>query len=568
MRNESEQEDKKLQVLNGVELKRIITAAAQVLDDHKEEVNALNVFPVPDGDTGTNMALTLKAAVRDLDNLETDNVSKVASTIARGSLMGARGNSGVILSQYFRGFSDGLANLQTANGPQLAQAFNQAAKTTYKAVMKPVEGTMLTVGRAVAEACMEAVQNEELSPVEVWGIGVEAGAKALANTPNILPVLKEAGVVDAGGKGLLLALEGAYKALIGELDLKTVTEKPAAAVVQPQEGITRIDGVLVNKYCTEFIIKGSNLKVEEIKKTLEPQGESMLVVGDELVVKVHIHTDHPGKVLEYCSQLGDLTEIAIDNMKLQNETITETEDNHSSNVVSFPLNKVNSAANAQSEPKPIGIVAVVPGDGLTEIFTSLGVDYIIHGGQTMNPSTEEIVRAVEEINAETVIILPNNKNVIFSANQAKELCEKRVEVIPTKTIPQGIAAMVGFAEHCDAEENLESMEAEIANVRSGEITFAVRSTKAGELDIEEQDYIGLAEGKIVTAGRSLTAVGLELLEKLVDDDSSLISIYVGNDQDMQAAEEFKAEVEAKFDFCEVELYHGGQPLYYYIMSVE
>ncbi len=566
MRNESEREDKKLQVLNGLDLKRIITVAAQVLDDAKEEVNALNVFPVPDGDTGTNMALTLKSAIRDLDNLDTENISKVAATIARGSLMGARGNSGVILSQYFRGFSDGLANLQTANGPQLARAFDLAAKTTYKAVMKPVEGTMLTVGRAVAEACMKAVEKEDLSPEEVWRIGIEAGAAALNNTPNILPVLKEAGVVDAGGKGLLLALEGAYKALIGEIDL--TAEKPAETVGPVQEGITRIAGVLKNKYCTEFLIKGSNLNADQIRQAIESKGDSVLVVGDEQVVKVHIHTDHPGQVLEYCGQLGDLTEIAIDNMKLQNEMITDDKLQQNNNVVSFPLNKVNQTATHNGETKPIGIVAVVPGDGLSEIFTSLGVDYVIHGGQTMNPSTEEIVHAVEQINAEAVIILPNNKNVIFSAQQAKDLCAKRVEVVATRTIPQGIAAMVGFAEHLSLDENLAAMEQELENVRSGEITFAVRSTKAGEIDIEEQDYIGLAEGKIVTAGRSLTAVGLELLDNLVDEDSSLISIYVGDNQDMQAAEEFKALVEEKFDFCKVELYHGGQPLYFYIMSVE
>lgn len=564
MRNESEQEDIKVDVLNGIEFKRIITAAAQVLAESKEQINALNVFPVPDGDTGTNMALTLQSALRELDNLETESISKVAQAIARGSLMGARGNSGVILSQYFRGFSDGLGKLKAANGRQLAKAFDQASKRTYKAVMKPVEGTMLTVGRVIAEACSAACENEELSPVEVWKVAVQAGTKALENTPNILPVLKQAGVVDAGGKGLLVALEGAYKALVGEID---VSDRPAPVQEQIQEGITRIEGVLVNKYCTEFLIKGERLDVDQIRSQLEPKGESLLVVGDQQVVKIHIHTDHPGQVLEYCTGIGDLTDIKIDNMQFQNEMITDEPEMQNHNGLSNSNNTIISR-NSSTEKKPIGVVAVVPGNGLAEIFTSLGVDVALYGGQTMNPSTEELVRAVEDVNADAVIILPNNKNVIFSAQQVKEFIDKRVEVIATTTVPQGVAAMVGFAEHLDLEANLQAMEEEVANVRSGEITFAVRSTKAGELSIEEQDYIGLADGNIVAAGQSLTDVGLTLLDNLVDDDSSLISIYYGDDLDPEAAELFKQEVANRFGHCEVELYQGGQPLYFYIISVE
>ncbi|HHX01804.1 MAG TPA: DAK2 domain-containing protein [Firmicutes bacterium] len=553
-----------MDVLNGIEFKRIITAAAQVLAESKEQINALNVFPVPDGDTGTNMALTLQSALRELDNLETESISKVAQAIARGSLMGARGNSGVILSQYFRGFSDGLGKLKAANGRQLAKAFDQASKRTYKAVMKPVEGTMLTVGRVIAEACSAACENEELSPVEVWKVAVQAGTKALENTPNILPVLKQAGVVDAGGKGLLVALEGAYKALVGEID---VSDRPAPVQEQIQEGITRIEGVLVNKYCTEFLIKGERLDVDQIRSQLEPKGESLLVVGDQQVVKIHIHTDHPGQVLEYCTGIGDLTDIKIDNMQFQNEMITDEPEMQNHNGLSNSNNTIISR-NSSTEKKPIGVVAVVPGNGLAEIFTSLGVDVALYGGQTMNPSTEELVRAVEDVNADAVIILPNNKNVIFSAQQVKEFIDKRVEVIATTTVPQGVAAMVGFAEHLDLEANLQAMEEEVANVRSGEITFAVRSTKAGELSIEEQDYIGLADGKIVAAGQSLTDVGLTLLDNLVDDDSSLISIYYGDDLDPEAAELFKQEVANRFGHCEVELYQGGQPLYFYIISVE
>ena len=560
MPNDSWWEEGKLQVITGADLKKMFSVAAQVLSDQKDRVNALNVFPVPDGDTGTNMALTLKSAIRELDNLKSDDISKVAAAIARGSLMGARGNSGVILSQFFRGLSDGLAKLKTANGKELAFAFQQASKTTYKAVMKPVEGTMLTVGRAIAEASIKAVEQQELRPDQVWEIGLNAGKTALANTPNILPVLKEAGVVDAGGEGLIVALEGAYRCLIGEIDY-TLDE----IVVQDginQEVISRIKGELKNKYCTEFIIKGNNLDVNQIRKKLEPKGDSLLVVGESDLIKIHIHTDGPGQILDICTKLGDLTDIKIDNMQLQNETISQA----AGNIVTFPTDKI--ANTPVDEPKEIGIVAVVPGQGLAEIFLSLGVDKIIPGGQTMNPSTEELIQAVEEVNADSVIILPNNKNVIFSAEQVKEFVDKKVEVIRCKTIPQGIAALIGFGNHMDFEQNVNAMKEGMEHIYSGEITYAVRSTKAGELNIEEQDFIGLADGKIVAAGQSLNQVGMQVLASLVKESSSLISIYFGDNIITDEAEAFSTLVKEKYKECEVELYSGGQPLYYYILSVE
>lgn len=549
-----------MQVLTGIDLKRIITVAAQYLNESKDKVDALNVFPVPDGDTGTNMALTLSTAIRELDNLADDKISTVASAIARGSLMGARGNSGVILSQFFRGFSDGLANLTEATGRQLAEAFDMASQTTYKAVMKPVEGTMLTVGRELAAACLEATAEQELTPIEVWALAVEAGRKSLANTPNILPILKQAGVVDAGGEGLMVVFEGAFKALKGEI-IEVSPVQIVTSATPVKEGISRIEGDLVNKYCTEFIIKGSNLDQEEIRATLQPLGESMLVVGDSDVVKVHIHTDRPGKVLDYCTGLGNVTEIAIDNMLLQNESITENE-----NVLVFP--NAPTVPPVPAEKKPIGLVAVVPGAGLAEIFMSLGVDKIVTGGQTMNPSTEELVNAVEEVNADAVIILPNNKNVIFAAQQVKELVDRPVEVVPTRSVPQGIGALMGFGLHLDLEENLAAMESAMEEVKTGEVTYAVRSTKAGDLEIEEHDIIGLAEGKIAVAGKSVNEVALMLLEELADEDSSVISIYVGDNQDLADAEEFRATVEESFPDCDVEMHKGDQPLYYYIMSVE
>lgn len=549
-----------MQVITGSDLRKIFSVAAQVLSDQKEKINALNVFPVPDGDTGTNMALTLKSAIRELDNLKSDDISKVAAAIARGSLMGARGNSGVILSQFFRGFSEGLAKLKTANGKELAFAFQQASKTTYKAVMKPVEGTMLTVGRAFAEAGVKAVDEKELRPDQVWEIGLNAGKIALANTPNILPVLKEAGVVDAGGEGLIVALEGAYRCLVGEVDY--TLEEPVVQDGIDHEVISRIKGDLENKYCTEFLIKGINLDVNQIRKTLDAKGDSLLVVGESDLIKVHIHTDRPGQILDICTKLGDLTDIKIDNMQLQNETVSEA----LGNIVAFPMGKIVNAT--ADEPKEIGIVAVVPGQGLAEIFLSLGVDKIIPGGQTMNPSTEELIRAVEEVNAKSVIILPNNKNVIFSAEQAKEFVEKKVEVIRCKTVPQGIAALIGFANHMDFEQNIKAMKEGMKHIHSGEITYAVRSTKAGELNIEEQDFIGLADGKIVAAGQSLTQVGMQVLSSLVNEDSSLISIYFGDNIMTDEAEAFYTLVQEEYTNCEVELYCGGQPLYYYILSVE
>lgn len=548
-----------MQVLTGTDLKNLITVAAQCLNEAKERVDALNVFPVPDGDTGTNMALTLTTAIRELDNVPGDKISKVAASIARGSLMGARGNSGVILSQYFRGFSDGLANLSQATGKDLANAFAMASQTTYKAVMKPVEGTMLTVGKDIANACLEATEEEELTPLQVWEIAVKAGRKSLANTPNILPVLKQAGVVDAGGEGLMVVFEGAFRALNGEVvDISEFQVSTSPTPVSIGEGITKIEGELINKYCTEFIIRGSNLDLDKIRLKLEPQGDSMLVVGDSDLVKVHIHTDHPGKVLDFCTGLGNVLEIDIDNMLLQNEA-------HSDKVVAFPG---NHPSEIQAEEKPIGLVAVVPGQGLADIFTSLGVDTVITGGQTMNPSTEELVKAVEEINAPSVVILPNNKNVIFASQQVKELVDKEVEVIPTRSVPQGISALLGFDLHQELNENLSAMESCMVEVKTGEVTYAVRSTKAGDLQIEEQDIIGLAEGKIAVAGKSVNQVAFKLLEKLVDSDSSVISIYVGDNQDMAEAEEFRNTVEEKFSGCDVELYLGDQPLYYYIMSVE
>lgn len=546
-----------MEVITGSVLKNMLLHAGALLAQQKDMVNSLNVFPVPDGDTGTNMSLTLNAALKEIEKVEPDNIGQLVSALARGSLMGARGNSGVILSQYFRGFAEGLADVTTeATAEDLARALRKSSETTYRAVMKPVEGTMLTVGREAAAAAAAAAE-EGATAQQVLYAAYQAAAQAVQDSPKHLPVLKEAGVVDAGGQGLLCIFEGFVHGIEGKpLEYSALDVQPTA-VVEKQEGITRIEGELVNKYCTEFLILGTKLDPDYVRSSLEPKGESMLVVGDERVVKVHIHTDHPGEVLEFCGALGNLTDIKIDNMQLQNEKYTE-EHQHDFGSMSAP----------QGERKNIGLVAVVPGKGLADIFMSLGVDVIVPGGQTMNPSTEDLLRAVESVNADAVIILPNNKNVIFSANQVRELSDKPIGVVATRSIPQGITALMYYEPEASLEHNLEAMEEHKSEVKTGEVTYAVRATVAGDLQIEERDIIGLVEGKIAVVGQSTADVTRRLVESMVDEDSSVISIYYGEDQDAAEAEAFYEELCEQYADCEIEIYSGGQPLYYYIVSVE
>jgi len=557
-----------LDVITGLNLKNMLLAAAHRLEQQKDMVNALNVFPVPDGDTGTNMSLTLHVAVRELDRAKNEEVQHVASLLSRGSLMGARGNSGVILSQFFRGFSDGLNGVKDgATGEDMARAFQTASQTTYRAVMKPVEGTMLTVARVTGETAEKAAQ-DGANAEQVVRAALRGAKEALADTPNILPVLKEAGVVDAGGQGMVCIFEGFVAGLTA-----TAEELEQLLMQQDGEKITEIDftklsgEVLENKYCTEFIIIGEGINVDTVRSELETKGDSMIVVGDGDVVKVHIHTDNPGEVLQYCGELGNLTEIAIDNMFLQNQKFSDHEETHHLDFAEKG-SPVSSSVNHVGEPKSIGVVAVVPSEGLAEIFTSLGVDFIVPGGQTMNPSTEDLVKAVNSVNAETVIILPNNKNVIFSAEQVKELSDKAVGVVPTRSAPQGISALMYFVPDDSIEDNLTAMEASMGQVKTGEVTFAVRSTVAGELQIEEHDIIGLSEGKITVVGQDSNGVALELLESMVDDESSVISVYYGADQEQEEAEALSNQLEELYPDFEVEVYSGGQPLYYYIVSVE
>lgn len=558
-----------MDVINGVILKNMLLIAARNLDQQKDMVNALNVFPVPDGDTGTNMALTLNAAVKELERAETNEIGRLTTLLARGSLMGARGNSGVILSQFFRGFSEGLVQVKKeATSEDLARAFVSASQTTYRAVMKPVEGTMLTVARVAAEAAEEAAE-AGLDVEGVLNAALRGAQESLADTPNILPVLKEAGVVDAGGQGLLCIFEGFVAGLTtSPEDMEEILAEQRIPVKESVE-LPRLDGaVMVNKYCTEFIILGEGIDPEKVRQELEPQGESLIVVGDDQVTKVHIHTDQPGEVLQYCCGLGNVTEIAIDNMMLQNQDFANHNENHRLDYSGNTPLSMPVVALPNGDPKGVGIVAVVAGDGLADIFRSLGVDHVVTGGQTMNPSTEDLVTAVNSVNAESVIILPNNKNVIFSAQQVKELVDKKIGVVPTRSAPQGISALMYFVDSDSLEENVTAMEGSMREVKTGEVTYAVRSTVAGDLQIEERDIIGLSEGKIAVVGSSPDEVAADLLRTMVDEDSSVISIYYGADHPSEAAEALRDALLEEYPDYEVEVYLGGQPLYYYIVSVE
>lgn len=559
--------------ITGRDFRLMLYAAANRLSQQKQYIDSLNVFPVPDGDTGTNMSSTILSAVKEVQRSHSDSVADLASAAAKGSLMGARGNSGVILSQFFRGFADGCAGHSELGPKELTKAVQSATDTTYKAVMKPVEGTMLTVGRFAAEEAKKAVE----SGANVWEVAeaVFRGAqKGLKKTPELLPVLKQAGVVDAGGQGLVTILEGALSVVRGE-DVSELLDDASEDLMGLEEpskvgGIIRVED-LQYKYCTEFIVRGKNLSPESIKTHIAGWGDSMLVVGDREAVKVHIHTNDPGQVLSYCGRLGDMVEIGIHNMAEQNrQAVEEREAKQRQSMEEFSRTKVADSPTQQAAPveKAIGMVAVCVGKGMADIFTSLGVDRVVVGGKTMNPSTEDLVGAISAVPAKCVILLPNNKNVLFAANQAAEISHKEVLVIPTRTIPQGIGAAMAFDPEASVEDNRSRMQEAALMVSTGEVTYAVRSTKAGELDINEKDIIGLVEGEIKVAGKSAEQVGLEVVQHLLDDDKEVITVYYGEEIPAEQAEKFGERLEESYPDLEVEVHYGGQPLYYYVFGVE
>lgn len=547
-------------------LAKMFLAGANNLEAKKEWINELNVFPVPDGDTGTNMSMTILAAAKEVSGLEKKDMKSVAKAISSGSLRGARGNSGVILSQLFRGFTKVIANYDHLDTVVLAEACDKAVETAYKAVMKPKEGTILTVARGAADKAIDMV--EETDDLEVFIKAViDEAERVLKKTPDMLPVLKQAGVVDSGGQGLVVVLQGAYDALMGkEIDYSSFEG------AQTSGGITKIsaetEAEIKFGYCTEFIIVlNKPLSDEEVttyKAFLTSIGDSIVVVADDEIVKTHVHTNDPGLAIQEALKHGSLSKIKIDNMR----------EEHQERLIKDAQKVAAEQAQTEAEAVPaelkeMGFISVSAGAGLSEIFSGLGVDVIIEGGQTMNPSTDDILHAIEKVPAKNIFVLPNNKNIILAANQAAQLSEeKKIYVVPTKTIPQGISALINFIPEQSAEENAARMTEELCNVKSGQITYAVRDTVIDDKEIKENDYMGIGDDGILAVGADMEQTLLEMVEKLVDEESGIISLYYGEDVSEEDAQSLADQLQEKYEDLEVEVNDGGQPIYYYILSVE
>lgn len=538
----------------------MIISAANNLDNNKIFVDKLNVFPVPDGDTGTNMSLTFSAAAQEIKKFVTPAIGEVAKALATASLRGARGNSGVILSQFCRGLSKGLEGRQIANAKEVAAAMKLGIDTAYKAVMRPTEGTILTVAREGADAAVTFAEREE-DIVELLSTALTASKAALDNTPELLPVLKEAGVVDAGGAGLVKILEGAFHALsTGNLvALKEAVTQTTSATSTAQAAID-VENIKF-AYCTEFIIdkKSPSVDAKRFSEIIDSKGDCKLVIDDDEIVKVHIHTNHPGFVLEEAVKLGSLSRIKIDNMKLQHTSILEAENTPAPSAAVEPVPR---------EHKKYGFVSIVAGSGLADIFRDYGVDEVIEGGQTMNPSTDDILSAAEKINADCIFVLPNNKNIILAANQAKELCGRNIVVIPTTGVPQAVTAMMNFDADESAEVNENNMNSAARGVKIANVTYAVRDTEADGKTIKEGDILGITGGKIEKVGTNAEQVCEDLTELLTDDESEFITVYYGSDAEKEKATELAERLESKYEDAEVLLKCGGQPLYYYVVAVE
>lgn len=535
----------------------MIISASNHLNNNKTQVDRLNVFPVPDGDTGTNMSLTLSFAVEEIKKYVTGSIGEVAQMLSNASLRGARGNSGVILSQFCRGIAQQLKGKDTANAKELAAALERGVQAAYKAVMHPTEGTMLTVARESAQAAVKSAEVNEDIKIVMGDMIAEAKA-SLARTPELLPVLKESGVVDSGGAGLVVILEGAYHALnTGKLiELEEVISSIASAPTLPISS----DSIKFT-YCTEFIIdkKSPDVNVKRFSDIVDSKGDSKLVIDDDNIVKVHIHTNNPGFVIEEAIKLGELSKIKIDNMKLQHDTIL-------SDQAAQPSENPSPAPPADN--KKYGFIAVATGEGLTKLFKDFGVDETIEGGQSMNPSTEEILSAIEKINANHIYVLPNNSNIILTAGQAQSMSDKDVTILPTKSIPEGLSAMLAFMPHLSKDENTQAMTEAIELVKTGEVTYAVRDTSVLSQEIKEGDVIGISDGEIKVVGNSADDVCKKLIKELADESSSVISIFYGDSVIEQAAADIQAALEQEYPDKDIMLYDGGQPLYYYIVAVE
>ena len=550
--------------INSKLLAKMFLAGAKNLDSKKDWINELNVFPVPDGDTGTNMSMTIMSAAKEVSSLTEPTMAALSKAISSGSLRGARGNSGVILSQLFRGFCKVIKEYDELDVTIVCEAFQKAVETAYKAVMKPKEGTILTVAKGAADKALElAEQTDDL--VFFADEVIKHAEYVLNQTPEMLPVLKQAGVVDSGGQGLVQVLKGANDALLGkEIDYSIEGVSSGAS---PEKITAETEAEIKFGYCTEFIIVLNNplSDKEELKYKafLESIGDSIVVVADDEIVKTHVHTNDPGLALQEALKHGSLSRIKIDNMREEHQEKLIKE--------SQKLAKEQAAEEqkAKEPEKEMGFVSVSIGEGMNEVFKGLGVDYIIEGGQTMNPSTEDMLNAIEKVNAKNVFILPNNKNIIMAANQAVSLVEdKQIIVIPTKTIPQGITALVNYIPDHSVEENKEQMMAEIENVKTGQVTYAVRDTEIDGKTIKQDDYMGIGDKSILAVGKDLKQTTLEMVDAMVDEDSAIVSIYFGSESSEEKAEEIASAIEEKYPDVEVEVNDGGQPIYYYVISVE
>lgn len=559
-----------IRTLSTADIRKCFLAGANALDARKEIINDLNVFPVPDGDTGTNMTMTIMSAAREVAALEEDaDMQQLCKAISSGSLRGARGNSGVILSQLLRGFTKEIKKAEEVDVQVLTKAFEHAVASAYKAVMKPKEGTILTVARAGSEKALQICDGTE-NIIELVNSVVLYMRDVLDMTPDMLPVLKEAGVVDSGGEGLLTILKGAYDCLLGKnvnYDIKTDEGMvPSVSAGAKTEAIADVD--IKYGYCTEFIImlekKFSRQDELEFKAYLESIGDSIVCVADEDIVKIHVHTNDPGLAIQKALTYGSLTRMKIDNMR----------EEHNERVIRDADRKAQEQKEAEKQAEEMphkehGFISVSVGDGLNDIFRELGVDYVIEGGQTMNPSTEDILDAISKVNADNIFLLPNNSNIILACEQAKDLTkDKNIYVIPTKNIPQGITAMVNFVEGITASENAETMKASLSEVKAGQVTYAVRDTSVDGKTIKAGDIMGLSDKTIETVGSDIVDTTVALLSKMLDEDSELVTIYIGQDGSMEDARQIEKEVEKIDSELEVEIQYGGQPIYYYFLSVE
>ena len=552
-----------INTINAEMVAKMFLGGAKNLEAKKEWINELNVFPVPDGDTGTNMTLTIMSAAREVGGMEQIEMGELAKAISSGSLRGARGNSGVILSQLLRGFTKGIKEYKELDAVLIANAMEKGVETAYKAVMKPKEGTILTVARGAADKACELAESADDLEMFFRAI-IEYADEVLSRTPDMLPVLKEAGVVDSGGQGLVQVLKGAFDAFMGKEIDYTIEAGPAATVTKPG---AQAEADIKFGYCTEFIVmlnKGYNEEKEhEFKSYLESIGDSIVVVSDDDIVKVHVHTNDPGLAIQKALTYGALSRMKIDNMR------EEHQEKLIKDAAKLAEQQRQEAEAAKAPKKECGFISVSIGAGIGEIFKGLGVDYLIEGGQTMNPSTEDMLNAIEKVNAQNIFIFPNNKNIILAANQAQSLTkDKNVFVIPTKTVPQGIAALINFVPDRPVEENASAMMEGIENVKTGQVTYAVRDTHIDDKDIHEGDIMGIGDKTILSVGRDIAQTTKDMIAQMVDEDSELISVYYGEDMKEEDANALASWLEKEYPDCDIEVHFGGQPIYYYVVSVE